>query len=327
MSKLNSKANGLYSLFYSLITTTLLITSFFKYSLSQDLFKQASELFNIKEESYTDKGLAFTSKLNPTFRNLEFHWQCRVHNKDYNINGFGEALSRKGATDRAKEDCWMKIDTYLENRKKEEQSQKKLKILLLSANPDGLGPVEESTMIHQVKDNVQNALGARKDGVVIHDFPSCQSREIVNQITNHEPDVVHFFGHSSNTELAFVNERREPALVTIDGLMALFELKASKKIEVVLLTGCLNKDIAKTLSSVVPYVIGTGTEIDNSQAERFASQFYYAIAAGDDVEEAFKQARATSILDFPGTTRGSFLLFKDQKILFYTPEIVLKEGL
>lgn len=287
-------------------------------------FEQFSEVLNVEEENYTERDLAFTSKLNPAFRNLEFHWQCRVHNKNYNIDGFGEALSREGATDRAKKDCWMKIDNYLENEKKKEQSQKKLKILLLSANPDGLGRVEESTMIHQVKVNVQNALGARRDGVVIHDFPSCQSREIVNQITNHLPDVVHFYGHSSNAELAFVNEHGELARVTIDGLLALFELTASKNVKVVLLTGCLNKDIAKTLSSVVPYVIGTGTEINNSQAERFASQFYFAIAAGDIIEEAFKQARATSILDFPGTTRGSFLLFKDQKILFYTPEVMNK---
>lgn len=283
------------------------------------------EFLNIEEENYTEKSLDFTLKLNPTFKDVKLHWQCRVHNKNYNIDGFGEALSREGATDRAKADCWMKIDNYLENEKKEEHKQKKLKILLLSANPNGLGRVEESAMIHQVKVNVQNALGARRDGVVIHDFPSCQSREIVNQITNHEPDVVHFFGHSSNTELAFVNERNELAPVTIDGLLALFELKASGKVKVVLLTGCLNKDIATNLSSVVPYVIGTGTEIDNSQAEGFASQFYYAIAAGDDVEEAFKQARATSIVVFPGTTTGSFLLFKDQKILFLVENTAVVE--
>ena len=321
----NFEVNRLYSLFYLLITTSLLIT-FFKYSSARNLFKQISEVLNVEEESYTEMDLAFTSKLNSAFKNLEFHWQCRVHNKNYNVDGFGEALSREGATDRAKKDCWMKIDNYLKNEKKKEQSQKKLKILLLSANPDGLGRVEESTMIRQVKVNVQNALGARRDSVVIYDFPSCQSREIVNQITNHEPDIFHFYGHSSNVELAFVNERDEVARVTIDGLLALFELKASKNVKVVLLTGCLNKDIAKTLSSVVPYVIGTGTEINNSQAECFASQFYYAIAAGDIVEEAFKQARATSILDFPGTTRGSFLLFKDQKILFFTPEVI-NEGL
>ena len=114
------------------------------------------EFLNIEEENYTERSLDFTLKLNPTFKDVKLHWQCRVHNKNYNIDGFGEALSREGATDRAKADCWMKLDNYLENEKKEEHKQKRLKILLLSANPNGLGRVEESAMIHQVKVNVQN---------------------------------------------------------------------------------------------------------------------------------------------------------------------------
>jgi tetratricopeptide (TPR) repeat protein len=131
-------------------------------------------------------------------------------------------------------------------------------------------------------------------------------------LLQHEPDIVHFSGHCSQTSgIILEDEDGNRKIVSQKALCELFTI-LKKNIRVVVLNACYAKDQAQALTATIDFTIGMNAEIEDKDAIIFSAHFYQALAFGYSVKDSFDLA--VNQLEIEGSS------------VAHVPELLVKAG-
>jgi WD40 repeat protein len=164
-------------------------------------------------------------------------------------------------------------------------------ILILAANPAGTSRLQLDKEIREIDEGLKR--GNKREQFKLEQKWAVRQRDFYRAILDYQPQIVHFSGHGASVDgIVLENEADEPAFLNADALASMFELFATKGVECVLLNACYSEVQAKAISQHVNYVIGMNRTIGDKAARAFSVAFYDAIAAGQQMEFAYKLGRS-----------------------------------
>ena len=170
-------------------------------------------------------------------------------------------------------------------------------ILFLSANPAMTKPLDLEEECNGIKDKLQFTAG--KEGVKnifkVEQRHEISIRELIRQIQNYDPQIIHFSGHgSSENALIFKNENTgQSEEVPQSKLSDLFKILVKEiDIDLVFLNACFSEKQASGIANHVNCVIGMSDAIFDQTAKEFAVSFYSSLGFGRSIQGAFDLAIA-----------------------------------
>jgi internalin A len=164
------------------------------------------------------------------------------------------------------------------------QIKGKIKILFLSANPDGSTWLRTDREGKKVK--LEQRLTADKNRFIIFEEPAATVKEMHRAIVTHKPHVIHYSGHGDKDNIHLEDQEVTTAL-----LITLFNL--ATETQLVILNACNTLPHAEKIAEHIPYVIGNDGKIDDKAAIEFAEGFYMSFFLFNPIEEAIKNGRAS----------------------------------
>jgi hypothetical protein len=118
-----------------------------------------------------------------------------------------------------------------------------------------------------------------------------QLTDLIQDLNEVVPDIVHFSGHGSQTELAFENAEGRAQPLTNEMLGVLLAA-TSDRIRLVVFNSCQSAAQAELATEYVSFAIGMATNVEDERAKTFAAQFYNSLGFGKTLAEAFDQGKA-----------------------------------
>lgn len=165
------------------------------------------------------------------------------------------------------------------------QSNNKIKILFLAANPIDTMILYLDEELYQIESEIEMA--RHRDKFDLEPKLAVRVADLSRHFLKHEPDIVHFSGHGSSTSsLIFLNNQRKKQSVPPSALADLFKI-FSKKVKCVVLNACWSEEQGKAIAKHVDNVIGMSREIDDEAAISFAKGFYRGLLDGRTISESF----------------------------------------
>jgi hypothetical protein len=165
----------------------------------------------------------------------------------------------------------------------------KLRVLYLTANPDLDLRTEEEVR------QVQQALrGAKyRDFIAIEQKPAATFQDLLDGLNDVRPHVVHFSGHGGAQALLMDggDVHGEAAQEVTFGLLIKALEATDSPPTLLVLNACDTLDGADVILPAVPVVVAMSKEVLDVAAIVFAQQFYAALASGQSVGSALKQAK------------------------------------
>lgn len=134
------------------------------------------------------------------------------------------------------------------------------------------------------------------------------------QVDTKKPAIIHFVGHGEDGSIIFAGDSpRDSDELGAKDLKNIFQricqrYERGEQLKIVFLNACFSEPVAKAISSVGLYTLGTVNKVGSATARRVAMQFYWKYAQGRDVKQAAEYALTTVT-----TTDPNFRLFKDGK--------------
>ncbi|MDZ7963275.1 MAG: CHAT domain-containing protein [Aulosira sp. DedQUE10] len=160
-------------------------------------------------------------------------------------------------------------------------------ILILAANPTSTARLRLDEEVREIEEGLRRA--NKREQFKLEQKWAVRPRDFYRAILDYQPYIVHFCGHGAGVDgIVLEDEVGQPALVSADALAGMFEVFAQNGVECAVLNACFSKVQAELISQHINYVIGMSQAIGDKAAINFAVAFYDAIAAGQDVELAFK---------------------------------------
>ena len=129
-----------------------------------------------------------------------------------------------------------------------------------------------------------------RDSLRLHNVLSCRVHDIADALDTHNPNILHFSGHGTQSGLCFENDQGEVIAVNKPALASLLGMQSELKI--VILNACYSQDQAQAVADAVGYVISMEGPILVKDSTVFSREFYRALCYGRTFEEAFNRARA-----------------------------------
>jgi CHAT domain-containing protein len=164
-----------------------------------------------------------------------------------------------------------------------------LKIAFLSTNPDG----DLRTDI-EARD-VQSAMRRAnfREEVSIRHVPAARLSDLLSELNEFRPTIVHFSGHGGGESVVFENETNRSVGVVVDySLVATFLAATDSPPKLLVLNACDTYLGADVFLSTVEVVVAMLDSIDDAAAGYFSTQFYSALANGQSVGAALRQGKA-----------------------------------
>ena len=165
----------------------------------------------------------------------------------------------------------------------------KIKILFLAANPRDTPALKLDEEIRLIKEKLSQAeFGSLFQ---IRKQASVQANDLQKLFHEHQPDIVHFSGHGSNSsEIILEDSSGRSHAVPAKALSTLFGLLQGK-IRIVVLNACYSAAQGHAIAEHIEWVVGMSRAIGDSSAIAFAGSFYQALGYGYSVRQAFALAR------------------------------------
>ena len=160
-------------------------------------------------------------------------------------------------------------------------------ILILAANPANTSRLRLDEEVREIEEGLRRS--NKREQFKLEQKWAVRCRDFYRAILDYKPYIIHFSGHGAGVDgIVLEDETGQPALVTADVLASQFALFATKGVECVVLNACYSAEQAQAIRQYVNYVIGMNTTVGDKAAVAFAVAFYDAIAAGEEVEFAYK---------------------------------------
>lgn len=160
-------------------------------------------------------------------------------------------------------------------------------ILILAVNPRNTSQMRLDEEVREIDEGLRRA-NKRKQFKLEQKW-AVRSRDFYRAILDYQPQIVHFCGHGVGEDgIALEDETGQLELVKADALSGMFSVFATNGLKCVVLNACYSEVQATSISQHIDYVIGMNRTIGDQAAINFAVAFYDTLAAGKDVESAFK---------------------------------------
>ncbi|MFZ4663481.1 MAG: tetratricopeptide repeat protein [Caldilineaceae bacterium] len=168
-----------------------------------------------------------------------------------------------------------------------------IKILFLAANPTDtvrLRADEESRAIDEALRKSEF-----RDKFQIEKHFAVRVEDLDDLLLRHQPDIVHFCGHGSNTgEIIFQNANGHAEVASIDALSNLFKV-LKDNIRCVVLNACYSKPQAQAIAEHIDCVVGISDTITDTASIRFAKSFYLGMGYGRSIQTSFELAKIATV--------------------------------
>ncbi|WP_146606059.1 CHAT domain-containing protein [Mesorhizobium kowhaii] len=165
----------------------------------------------------------------------------------------------------------------------------KLRVLYLTANP-GMD-LRTDTEVRQVQQSLRGA--KYRDLVAIEQRPAATFQDLIDGLNDVRPHVIHFSGHGGGESLLMDGGMLETASerqVSFQLLVKALDATDSPS-TLLVLNACDTLDGADVILPAVPVVIAMSDSVLDLAAILFAQQFYAALASGQSIGSALKQAK------------------------------------
>lgn len=150
--------------------------------------------------------------------------------------------------------------------------KQKLRILFLASDPSNASRLHLGKELQSIRDKL-----AENKKFEIKDHFATKPNDVMNEIMNYKPQIVHFSGHgSSDGHICFEDETGKSKAIPPEALASLFSL-ASDSVKCVVVNTCFAERQAKAIAQYIPVVIGTRTDISDEAAINFSTGFYTAL--------------------------------------------------
>ena len=178
-----------------------------------------------------------------------------------------------------------------------------MKILFLSANPDGTTRLHLDEEVNKIDDCLRKS--KLRDQFQFITKLAVDASTLRQALLEEDPDIIHFSGHGEGQAgLVLVGQDNKPKPATADALSSLFKL--FPKIKCVLLNACYAEEQAKAIVQHVAYVVGMKQAVRDDAAIAFAAGFYDGLGYGKPIDMAFELGRNAiqfELASFSDTTR------------------------
>jgi predicted transcriptional regulator len=165
---------------------------------------------------------------------------------------------------------------------------KKRTILILAANPKDTKRLRLDEECRRIEEAVERAM--RRDDFDVVSKWAVTDDDLRRALLRHEPEIVHFSGHGSESGLEFEREHGIALPIAASALAGLFKL-CSRHVRCVVLNACFSQFQAQAIAAHIEFVVGMGAAIGDQAAIKFSQGFYDGIGHGRNFEDAFELGR------------------------------------
>ena len=169
-----------------------------------------------------------------------------------------------------------------------------LTILFLAANPQDTQKLALDQEVRSITEAIRKSEG--RDGIEFFSRWAVQSLDILQAINETDPEIIHFSGHGSEKGEIVLDDGSGNMSMVSKEAMAAAVASASKKVRMIFFNACFSQKEAQAVVDKVEAAIGMNTEIGDEAAIVFAAQFYSSIGFGQNLQQAFDQAKAALLL-------------------------------
>jgi len=162
---------------------------------------------------------------------------------------------------------------------------RKIKILFLSANPEGVPEIKLGKEVMKVEESIR--LGECRDQLILIPHFAVTVEDLRETLLRHRPHILHFSGHGSSKDgIALRDEEGKLKLVHQNALANLFTV-IKDNVRVVVLNACYSALQADEIVKVIDFTVGMQNAVPDRSAIVFSAAFYLGLAYGRSVQESF----------------------------------------
>jgi hypothetical protein len=160
-------------------------------------------------------------------------------------------------------------------------------VLFLASSPED----QEALRLDKETREIQKQLRASKyrDSIWFEWRLARRTTDLIQDLNEVKPQVLHFSGHGSRAELVFEDENGNATMLDNDQLRTLLQV-GGDPIRLVVFNSCESAAQAELACQHVDVAIGMEARIDDESAKTFAAQLYNSLGFGLSVADAFQQA-------------------------------------
>lgn len=179
----------------------------------------------------------------------------------------------------------------LEERLEEESRRAapaEVAVLFLASSPEDQPALRLDKETREIEKRVRAS--EYRDSIYFRPHMARQLSDLLDDLNEVRPVILHFSGHGSETALAFEDADGNTQLLDNALLGRLLEAAAGS-VRLIVFNSCDSAAQAEVAIEHVELAIGMDTAIDDEEAKVFAGQFYNSLGFGHSVAEAFRQAK------------------------------------
>jgi hypothetical protein len=167
---------------------------------------------------------------------------------------------------------------------------KRITVLLMAgAIEGGHQPLHLDREIREIEHKLR--VSEYREQIQFRTTQATQVRDVIDALNQHDPDVVHFSGHSTERSMLFEGSDGKPHELGSQDFALLLQA-ARRPVRLVVFNSCVSDDQAVMATDFVDGAIGMRESIDDETAKLFAGQLYGSLASGNSLANAFRQAHA-----------------------------------
>jgi hypothetical protein len=170
-------------------------------------------------------------------------------------------------------------------------------VLFLAASPEDESPLRLDKETREIQKRMRST--DYRESIFFEWRLARRTTDLIDDLNQTHPDVLHFSGHGNTDELAFEDNSGNATGLTSDQVKRLLDA-APKPIRLIVFNSCHSAALAKLAVKHVEIAIGMEANIGDAEAQTFAGQFYNSLGFGMSVARAFEQARLQIELEHGG---------------------------
>ena len=168
-------------------------------------------------------------------------------------------------------------------------------VLFLAASPEDEAQLRLDKEIREIELRLRQT--EYRDSIRFVPKVARQLTDLIQDLNETRPHIVHFSGHGNQAELAFENAEGRAQSLSNETLGVLLAA-TSDRIRLAVFNSCQSGAQAELATEYVSFAIGMETSVEDERAKTFAAQFYNSLGFGKTLAEAFDQANAQVTLTY-----------------------------
>jgi hypothetical protein len=160
-------------------------------------------------------------------------------------------------------------------------------VLFLASSPEDQKPLRLDRETREIQKRVRSS--EYRDSIWFEWRLARQLVDLIDDLNEVAPHVVHFSGHGDRDVLVFEDEAGETKELTNEQLGRLLGV-GGDRVRFAFFNSCHSEAQARMACDYVDVAIGMNATIDDEIAKTFAGQFYNSLGFGKSVGESFRQA-------------------------------------